>query len=47
MPINVTQLQYLLNTLKDLRPLVMAMPTDVELKALQDELIAQIKATKT
>lgn len=47
MAVNVDQLQYLLNALKDLRPLVVAMPADVELKALQDELIAKIKATKT
>ena len=47
MPVNVGQLQYLLNALKDLRPLVTAMPADAELKALQDELIAAIKATKT
>lgn len=47
MPVNVGQLQYLLNALKDLRPLVTAFPADVELKALQDEMIAQIKQTRT
>lgn len=47
MPINLSQLTYLLTALKDIRTLVTAMPADAELKALQDELIAEIKKTKT
>lgn len=47
MPVNVGQLTYLLGALKDLRALVTALPADLELKALQDELIAEIKKTRT